>query len=380
VKYKPSVDLPAFAREARSLSPSVLAQMVLDRRNEKITPDAVGVWFKRNPDVYEALKLEIVDKLPTAQEAVDDKTFTDGFFEELRTVKEWIMFMKTRRHKSKPLKPEYIDAQVRLLRYACKTFHKHPDRLTYRDAQEIFMSLEADKSGEHWENGVKVAGRDSCSYRRALKDFLKSKGSQGWQLIGVGKPSGYGQFNDLKLDDEIVRPMLEWIKEQNFKIGVIDTLMYHKGIRITAVLTAQIAKFQRSEQWDYLTVLEKFRETPTHNLLKEDGDLIQQIIGDRKDGLIFEGITDNDCAELNREAFKQFCPSLEPNIVEPNHAFRHFCAQHLRKLTHGNSALCSKIMKCSKQSFDESYGAITDAEAEEGENDYLNAVKATIKK
>jgi integrase len=212
-----------------------------------------------------------------------------------------------------------------------------------------------------------------------LKDFLKSKGSQGWQLIGVGKPSGYGQFNDLKLDDEIVRPMLEWIKGEDFKIGVIDTLMYHKGIRINAVLTAQISKFERAETWDYLKVLEKFGETPTHKILKADGDMIEQVINGRTEGAIFEGVTEDDCSKLNREAFKQFCPELEAKIEMPNHAFRHFCAQHLRKLTHGNSALCAKIMKCSKQSFDESYGAITDAEAEEGENDYLNAVKATIK-
>jgi hypothetical protein len=375
MRYEPSRDLPEFAREARSLSPSILAQMVLDKRNEKTTPESVTMWFNRHSDIYESLKLEITDMLPTAAAPVDDQTFTNRFFEQLRSVAEWVNFMKTRRHKGKPLKGDYIHKQVSILRFACRKFNKHPDRLTYRDAQQIFLALEADQTAEHWEGGVKVAGRDTCDYRRALKDFLKSKGAKDWQLIGVGKPSGYGQYKQLDVDEEIVKQMLEWVTQQNSIIGSIDTLMYNYGIRIHAVLTAQIGKFQRKEQYDYLTVLEKFRETPTFELAKSDGDLIQQVIGSRTEGKIFEGITEDDCAKLNREAIKRFCPELEPKIEMPNHFFRHLCAQRLRKLFHGNTALCAKIMKCSKQSFDESYGGITEAEAEEGQHEYLRLIK-----
>ena len=370
-RYKPSVDLPDFAREARSLSPSVLAQMVLDKRNEKISADAVGVWFKRNPDVYESLKVEIIDKLPTAAAPVDDKTFLNGFFDELRTVKEWVVFMKTRRRRNKALKPEYIKKEVGLLRQMCKRFNKHPDRLTTRDAQEMFIALESDESFSHWEGGVKVAGQDSCVFRRALKDFLKSKGAKDWQLIGVGKPSGYGQYKTVDADPEVIKQMIAWVTEQNPTIGAIDSVMYHRGIRVHAVLTAEIGKFQRKEKWDYITVLEKFRETPTFKLLKSVGDLIQKQIGDRKEGPIFLGVTEHDVADLNREALKRFLPLLEPKIEMPNHFFRHVHAQYIRKLTKGNTALCSGMMKCSKQSFDESYGGITDAEIEEGENSLL---------
>jgi integrase len=253
----------------------------------------------------------------------------------------------------------------------CKRFNKHPDRLTTRDAQEMFIALESDQAFSHWEGGVKVAGQDSCVYRRALKDFLKSKGAKDWQLIGVGKPSGYGQYKDLWAEPETVKQMIEWVTEQNPTIGAIDSIMYHRGIRVHAVLTAEIAKFHRTSEWDYITVLEKFRETPTFKLNKTIGDKIQKIIGDRKEGRIFEGVIEHEVADLNREALKKFLPDLEPKIEMPNHFFRHMHAQHLRKLTKGNTVLCAAMMKCSKQSFDESYGGITDSEVEEGENIYL---------
>jgi integrase len=370
--YKPSRDLPAFAHELQTLSWVKLADKILSTRNEKVSPDSVEKWFKRHPEIHEQLKKEFIGALPDEKQIVDEATFQNGNFEHLHSIKEWLLYMNTRRgHKGKPLHPEYVKIQVRLLRWVCQRFQKHPDRLCFRDVQEMFMALEKDKKYKHWQGDLKVEGMDTANIRRAVKDFLKSKGAPGWEKIGVGKPSGYGQYKNLWAEPEIVKQMLDWTVEQNFEIGVIDWLMYATGMRISAVLGAQIKNFKRGKEWDFLAVLEKFRETPTFKLVKRVGDMVQKAIGDKTEGKIFHVDLKDDVGKLNREALKKFLPSLEPEIEMPNHFYRHMCAQHLRKLTGGNTGLCASIMHCSKQSFDESYGGQTEQEVEQGENKYL---------
>jgi hypothetical protein len=67
MKYKPERDLPQFAREAKTLSPSKLAAIVLNKRNKEITAESVTMWFKRHAAIYEQLSKEIVQGLPFLQ-------------------------------------------------------------------------------------------------------------------------------------------------------------------------------------------------------------------------------------------------------------------------------------------------------------------------
>lgn len=365
MKYSPSRDLPEFAREAKTLSPSILAEIILNKRNEKVSPESVTMWFKRHSEVYEALKAEIVEQLPTETSPVEASTFQNGMFENLRSVKEYILYMKTRRHKGKPLKQEYVDGCIRYLRYACNLYHKHPDRLTYRDCQEIFLAMENDQDHERWEGDHKVKGRDTFYFRTVLKNFLKSKGSPEWEKIGVGKISGFAHYKTLFVEKSIVLEMLEWMKARDFRAYVVDKIMYHNGLRISAVLKAQTKDFKEGEKWAYLKVLEKFREEKTFMLLKEVGSLIKQVIGDRKDGLIFERLEVHTMAEINREVLKKYVPELEPKIEMPNHFFRHMCAQHLLRATNWNSKAVAAIMQCTEQSLNESYGGAPEQQLEE---------------
>lgn len=358
MKYKPNRDLAEFAREAKTLSPSKLAEIVLNRRNEIVTPESVTMWFKRHPDVCQQLKKELVEGLPNEKEAVDQSIFQNGTFQTVQIVKDWILYMNTRRHKGKNLKPEYIKIRVQHLRFLCQAYVKHPARLTFRDAQEIFLDLEQ-------------KGKDSYMARTVLKDFLKSKGASEWEKIGVGKPRGFGKFADLFVEKPILLKMLEWIKTRDLKVYVADELMFHNGLRISAVQTAQIEKFKRGEKWDFITVLEKFREVRTFKLVKFVGDLIQQLIGERKEGLIFEGLPEDKAAEINRAALKVYCPDLEPKIQMPNHFWRHMCAQHLLRVTNRNSKAVAALMQCTEESLNESYGAATDSDVEKWENEYL---------
>jgi len=346
--------------------------MVLDKRNEKVSPDSVEKWFKRHPEVYEAIKGELVGNLPTEKEVVSDATFENGSFEDLKRVKEFQFYMETKRgHKGKSLHPEYIKKQIQLLRQVCRENQKHPDRLTLRDAQEIFLVLEKDAKYQHWDGTKKVLGKDSSTYRKVLKAFLKANSVAGWEKIGVGKPSGYGHYKDIAAEHETVKQMLEWTVKENFEVGTIDELMYATGLRIGTtpgvphgIFGCQIENFKRGQEWDSIKVGEKFREEYTFEFVKRVGDMIEKVIGERKTGDIFT-VDKRLVCKLNREGLKKFLPELEPSIVMPNHVFRHFCAQRLKKLTNGNSAFCAERMHCSKQSFDESYGGITSQEFEE---------------
>lgn len=55
MKYKPARDLFQFAQEYSTLSPTKLANIVLAKRNKKVTSQSVTMWFKRHPEVYDQL-------------------------------------------------------------------------------------------------------------------------------------------------------------------------------------------------------------------------------------------------------------------------------------------------------------------------------------
>jgi integrase len=357
MKYVPSRDIPDFARALKTLSSSAICEMILNKRNVERTPESVTMWFKEHPDVKVELEKEIVEGLPTEKQAVDDSIFQNETFETIPSVKEWILYMNTRRHKGKSLHPRFVKSHVWALRFLCKKYLKHPARLTFHDAQEIFMDLEKD-------------GKDSYSARTVLKDFLKSKGSPEWEKIGVGKPRGFGKYKNLFVEKPIVLSMLEWTKGKNFEVYVVDQIMWHNGLRVNAVLNANIEGFASLEKWDYLTVTEKFREVKTFKLVKEVGDLIRTVVGERKEGRIFK-VGEDHCAEVNREALKLFVPELERKIEMPNHFYRHMCAQHLLLVTNRNSKAVAALMKCTEQSLNESYGGASDSDVEAWENQFL---------
>ena|SRR5271157_5647078 len=359
LKYDASRDIPLFAREARSLKPNQIVEMVLNKRNEKIDGHSVNMWLSRHPDFKAQLEKEIYGGLPTEEQVVDASIFLNGNFQQVRSVKDWILYMQTRRHKGKSLHPQYLVIQVGILRQVCQRFKKHPDRLSFRDAQEIFMEMEK-------------TGQDTCCFRRALKDFLKSKGAPEWEKIGVGKPRGFGTFKDLYAEKTVIEQMLEWVKTQNPIVYAADQLMYHNGLRLNAVLTAQTKDFKYTESWGWITVLEKFREVKTFKVVPMVRDLIVQQVNGRV-GKIF--LTDDaTMAKINGEALKKFCPEIIKAYgghINPNHFWRHMCAQHLKKITKGNTKACSALMQCTEQSFNESYGGATETETEAWENEFL---------
>jgi hypothetical protein len=359
MKYQPERDLPDFAREYKTLSPSKLAEIILNRRNKKITPEAITVWFKRHQDIYDQLAKEIVEGLPTAKEEVDTSIFAYGNFEQLPSVKNWITMLNNRE-----LDEDYIADKINLLRRVCmgkvhtydlvsegKWSYKHPDRLNLQDAMELIAIL-------------KQRGIDTYQYKRDLKDFLESKGIPVGKRVVVGKPKGYGKLADLFVPMETLEKMLEWIKTQNYEAYVVDKFMFKTGTRVTATLEALIEKLTEIGNRGMIKVYDKGRRSiypEGHpwdkyiepSLLSE----LKVIIGNRTKGKIFSMHADY-LSRLNRVAIQRFAPEIlekYPNL-DPNHFWRHMFAQHMLRKTNWNYAVVAKLGGWTVSALQESYG------------------------
>lgn len=190
MNYHPRRDIPDFAREYRTLKPSKLAEIVLKRRNVERTQESITMWFKDHPDVYEQLSKELVDGLPTEKQAADETIFQNGNFQEIPSIKSWILEMNARE-----VGQESIQQRVNTLKSVCmgrfrihgidlvaegKWCFKHPDRLSLNDAIELITLL-------------KAKGVDTVQYKGAAKDFLISKGVVVGKKIAVGRSRGYGK-------------------------------------------------------------------------------------------------------------------------------------------------------------------------------------------
>jgi len=359
MKYKAERDLPDFAREFKTLSPSKLAEIVLIRRNKRIHPEAIGMWFKRHPDVHDRLSKEIVAGLPTIKEEVDLSIFEFGNFEQLPSVKNWIVMLNNRE-----LAEKYIKNKIYLLRKVCKgevhTYdlvaegkwvYKHPDRLMLDDVMKIIALLR--------ERGV-----DTYPYKRDLKDFLESKGVPVGKKIVVGKPKGYGKYARLFVEAPILEQMLAWIRSQSEEAYVLDNFMYKTGTRITASLEALIEKLSEVGNRGILRVYDKGRfsiypeghpwdKYLDPSLLHE----IKSIIGNRTKGKIFS-IRPDILGRLNRTAIQRFAPEVleEYPDLDVNHFWRHMFAQHMLRKTDWNYAVVGSLGGWTASALEESYG------------------------
>lgn len=358
MKYKPSRDLPNFALQYHTLSPTRLAAHVLAERNKKITPQSVSMWFKAHPDTHQELQKAIHDEeLPQAE--VSPTIFKNGTFEQLGSIKNWLLQLDARE-----LSPDYVKAKLGNLKLACqgkthdrnfvsegKMALQHPDRMTLKKAMEI-ISL------------VKKAGFDPYYFKRDLKDFLTSKNIVVGKTFVVGKPKGYGKFKDLYVERPILNRMLVWLHNVSLEAYVVVLFMFKTGVRIDATLAARIEKLTTVGQKGVLKVFDKGRRSKYPKGKPHDARLdptllhyLKKLVGDRKHGKIFS-LTAADMAKLNRQALEQFCPDLlkqYPTLMV-NHFWRHMYFQYLLRLCDWNYTVAADLSGSTPQSVRESYG------------------------
>lgn len=371
MKYKPSRDLPRFARQHNTLSPTELAKIILMRRNKEVRSQTISMWFLRNPKVYDMLKAEILkEELPALE--VSETIFRNGTFEELPSVKLWIEEMKSR-------DIVHCMDNVAALKRACMgrfkglgvdfvkeglMCMKHPDRYTLKDAQDLVKLM-------------KQKNLETSSVRLPLRNFLMSKGINVKFKLSGAKSKGFGKFADLFVEKPILLGMLDYIKELNYEVYAATLFMYKTGTRINATLKARIEDMRTEREGDTLyreiTVHDKGRRSkhaegkawkkhideqlwnalkPFLVILNKDG----VVLGNREKGLLFEHATEQDCAKLNRAAMKVFIPSLNDRIPMPNHFWRHMFFQHMLRATDWNYKVAAALGGSTAASVEESYG------------------------
>jgi len=346
MKYKPSRDLPEFVREYKTLSPSKLATIILNKRNEKKTEESITMWFKRHREVHDQLRKEIIQGLPSKKEKVDSSIFDKGSFEELPSVKNWIKTLSNRNAKEST-----IQHFVGLLKRVCKGelqkgvfiyawVLKHPDRLTLEDAKDFIFE-------------VKKRRLRSREWRLALRNFLKSKGI----VVETSDVSGEleddaGQYADLYVSKEKIYEILAWLKERNCEAYLASKFAYKTASRLTATLGAWASFINHEEHT--ITIFEKSIKGKAKRKLEKwlSEDLYDEL---PKKGRLFD-IKSRNLNKFLRQAYKEIIPEVAERIPMPFHFWRHMFAQHMLRACQWNYGLVASLGHWSLETLRRYYG------------------------
>lgn len=359
MKYKPSRDIPKFVEKYKTFSPTELRKIVLNERNEKVTPESITNWFRRHSAIEAQLKAQ-VQSVELPQEEVSATIFENGTFEELPSVKNW-----TQEQTDRVISPNVINGRVSVLKEICKGqfpkikfdamqdeqlkwCYKHPDRLELDEVRNLIRRMN--------EKGFETHG-----IRLTSRNFLLSKGVTVGKKISGAKSKGFGKYANLYVPMDKLIALLNKVKSVNPEAYVIDLFMFKTGTRIEATLALDPEKIRWEER--YIDLVDKGRWSMGRKPAKKyiDSELeteLKQFIGDRK-GHVFT-LTERGISEINRQAMKEVIPEIEPKIDMPNHFWRHMFAQHMLRLTKWNYAAVAKMGSWTIQALQESYGAPPD--------------------
>ena len=372
-KFRMRKELPKIVLKEKTFSYTKLRDIILRDYNVEKSPDAIRKWLSRHPEILRDLKEKVIsEELP--RPVVSETIFNNGTFEELTTVKDWLIQLDARE-----LVRKYINAKINLLKNVCKgTIFgfdlvqeglwclKHPDRLTLKEAME-FISI------------IRRKGKDTYYIKRDLKDFIQSKGIGVGKRIAVGKPKGYGKYAKVFVEKDILTQMLKWIRNINFEVYVVDAFMYKTGTRIGATLKALIDNMAEVGDKGIITVYDKGRRSKYPEGHPWDKGLdsqllweIKQLIGDRTHGKIFS-VTSGEIGELNRQALEKFAPEILKKYPDlfVNHFWRHMFFQHILRKCNWNYTIAGSLGGATPQSVEESYGKPPEESIKEWSDTYI---------
>jgi hypothetical protein len=362
MKYAPRRDIPDFARELRSVSPSKIAHLILTRRNVERTPESVTMWFGDHHELFDELEKEIIAGQPTVEQSVDCSLFENHSFQEIESIRNWVLEMNARE-----LDQNTIRDGVGTIRLVCqgrfpkkgldfvasgKWCFKHPDRLHLQDALEIIKLL-------------REANVDTYQHKKFLKDFLISKGEVVGKKFTVGRPKSFGKYAKMKASETQLQNIIGEVEAKNKKAGVADEFMLKTATRVNATLKVRIDDMVEVGDHALVTVFDKGRRSKYAEGKPWDKKLDTQlyqhilgIIGDRESGAIFEGLNEVDLGKLNHDAICHWCPEVVERYPDflPNHFFRHCFAQIMLVRTNWNYAVVAALGGWTVKALEESYG------------------------
>jgi integrase len=352
MKYHPRRDIPDFARDLRTLSPSKIADRILSKRNEERTPESVTMWFSDHPDIFNQLSKELAENLPTEKQSVDETIFEKRNFEELPSVKKWIQDLTLRNAKEATIK-----AWVNYLKRVCKgevQDHvsiqnwslKHPDRLTLQDAKDFLFE-------------VKKRNLRMREWALMLRNFLMS----GREIIVMSTDiSGRleddaGQYADLFVSKDKIYEVFDYLNDRNHIAYLISKFSYKTASRLTASLEARWAFVNHEERT--ITVFEKSikgkAKRKCTKLLPEDL-YVELMELEPKEGRIFKGLENRELNKLLRETYRIVIPEIAERIPKPFHFWRHMFAQHMLRASKWNYGLVASLGNWSLEALRRYYG------------------------
>jgi len=374
MNYKPSRDIPKAVRELKTLSPSEIREWIRNHRTRKdargkrvqhdITAEAITMWFKRNPKVYESLKAEIEDE-QLSKTVISETLFDNGAFRKIPCIEKWIMKLRAR-----PASERAITQFVNAIKRICKGRlpHgdlieewglKHPRALTLEDAMK-------------YNSEVVKRGFKGRSYRLALRNFLKSRNIEGWDEISGKLETQAGKYAHLyttKMDE-----VFAWLKDINEEAWASARFGYKTACRTGATLNAD-AKYVSMEDHT-IKVFEKASlnrpKRIQEKLIPEDlwDELLPRI---ERGGRLFH-ITPSELNGLLRACYKQVIPELADEIPMPFHFFRHQFAQHMLRATNWNYGLVARLGHWTVETLERYYGKMDRATVMEAGRKHLPTI------
>ena len=349
MKYKPSRDILQACRELQTLSPSKIREWIKSHRTKldkttgkrvqhSIEPQAISMWFKRHPQVYEQLQKEIVEEeLP--KDAITETLFQKEVFQEIPCIKQWIMDLTLR-----DAKPRTINNFVSYIKRLCqgritKTEIlenwglKHPRNLTVEDAKKFIFEMKQRKM--HSRNA-----------RLAFRNFFRSRGDPEREINKIsGAEEGVGKYAHLYAPKEKLYKIFQYLQALNEDAYRASFFAFKTACRSGATLTAEYKNINKEEQT--ILVYEKASKgQPKRRLEKiippDLWDTLQLHELESERGKLFN-IESPELNALLRSAYQEIIPELAKEIPMPFQFWRHQFAQHMLRALDWNYAFVAQL-------------------------------------
>jgi integrase len=353
--------IPQVVRKFRTFSPIEVREKILQDYNRAVTPEAITMFFKRHPEVETELRTEVVSR-ELENEVVVDIIFNNGAFEELPSVKQWMI------DKAGQISEDLLKEQIRMVKSVCRGIFylgrggrdkyqipnwtlKNPDRLTVQHAKEFLYHMRKAKRGTH------------C-YRLALRSFFQSKGIIVQRNDISGEVENLGKYNNVYVEKEILEKIFDYVKQIDHEAYLIDKFMYKTATRIRASLDVRKKAFWKDEQTRMVRVIDKGlhrkgRQTWDKIVPPSLMEEIEKVSQEREDRIFL--ISEGKLSKINKEAYRVFLKddprALDLALREPNHFWRHMFAQHMLRATNWNFVLVAELGGWkTREALIESYG------------------------
>lgn len=340
----------------KTFSPKKIRDVILHEYNVEMTPENITMFFKRHPEFALNLKRQVTEEDERHENIRYEMDYwiTKDFKSSIPIIQEWIDTMIGRK-----VSERQIRARVRILRKVCmgiKGWDKHAERIV--DWQIHPLALTEEKALKYIVELNRKGHRDT-EVRLTIRNFL---------IYGVGtqpkKISGdkgeFGKYAHLTAPKEKINQILDWLTEQDYKIGAFCKFMKKTATRAEAskhVLPSHINKEKRT-----VTVWDKGKRRKRQKWIKYINDeLLHTLEPLLEDVTLFEDVDLGHARKLCWEAYKKFIPELVEEIPMPLHFWRHVFAQQMLGLTDYNYDLVAQLGGWNPHTLRENYGTLPQA-------------------